>query len=120
MAKAAKASGKKEKASAGGGKAMTKSQLIAHLSEKSELSKKQVDTVLNEILETIKSQLGPKGPGKFVFPGLARMTLVHRPEVKGGQTKINRLTGKEYQTKTKPAHNQVKIRPVKAIKTALA
>jgi nucleoid DNA-binding protein len=115
MAKTAKPAAKKvvEK------KALTKSQLIAHLAEKTELSKKQVDTVLNEIIEAIKLQLGSKGPGKFVFPGLARLTLTRREGVKGGITKINRLTGKEYTTKDKPAYNQVKIRPIKAIKESL-
>lgn len=115
MAKAAKPAAKKSAEK----KALTKSQLIAHLAEKTALSKKQVDTVLNEIIETIKMQLGGKGPGKFVFPGLARLTLTRREGVKGGITKINRLTGKEYVTKDKPAYNQVKIRPIKAIKEAL-
>jgi nucleoid DNA-binding protein len=100
-------------------KALTKSQLIALLAEKTTLTKKQIDTVLNEIIESIKHQLGTKGPGKFVFPGLARLTLTRREGVKGGITKINRLTGKEYVTKDKPAYNQVKIRPIKAIKESL-
>jgi len=113
MAKAAKAAAKKS------AKALTKSQLIAHLAEKTSLSKKEIDSVLNEIIEAIKGQLGTKGPGKFVFPGLARMTLTRREGVKGGVTKINRLTGKEYVTKDKPAYNQVKIRPIKAIKESL-
>jgi nucleoid DNA-binding protein len=113
MAKAAKPAAKKI------AKALTKSQLIAHLAEKTSLSKNEIDSVLNEIIEAIKMQLGTKGPGKFVFPGLARMTLTRREGVKGGVTKINRLTGKEYVTKDKPAYNQVKIRPIKAIKEAL-
>jgi nucleoid DNA-binding protein len=115
MAKAMKPAAKKP----AGKKAMTKSQFIASIAEKTELSKKQVDAVLNEIIETIKGQLGGKGPGKFVFPGLARMTLTHREGVKGGVTKINPLTGKEYVTKDKPPYNQMKIRPIKAIKEAL-
>lgn len=115
MAKAAKPAPKK----AAEKKALTKSQLIAHLAEKTQISKKDVDSLMNEIIETIKGQLGTKGPGKFVFPGLARITLTRRDGVKGGVTKINRLTGKEYVTKDKPAFNQVKIRPIKAIKEAL-
>ena len=115
MAKAAKSAAKK----AAEKKALTKSQLIAHLAEKTELSKKQVDSVLTEIIEAIKLQLSTKGPGKFVYPGLARITLTRRDAVKGGVKKINRLTGKEYETKDKPAYNQVKIRPIKAIKEAL-
>ena len=100
-------------------KALTKSQFIAHVAEKTELSKKEVEAVMNEIIETIKSQLGKKGPGKFVFPGLARMTLTRKEAVKGGVTKLNQLTGKEYVTKDKPARNIVKIRPIKAIQEAL-
>jgi nucleoid DNA-binding protein len=115
MAKAAKPAAKKS----AGQKALTKSQFIAALAEKTELSKKQVDVVLNEIIEAIMAQLGAKGPGKFVFPGLARFTLTRREGVKGGIKKINPLTGKEYETKSKPPYNQVKIRPIKAVKEAL-
>jgi nucleoid DNA-binding protein len=113
MAKATKPMKKAEK------KTLTKSQFIAHVAEKTELTKKQVDAVMNEIIETVKMQLGSKGPGKFVFPGLARLTLTRKDAVKGGVTKINRLTGKEYVTKDKPARNIVKIRPIKAIQESL-
>src|SRR5262245_39451483 len=68
MAKAAKGGAKKAAK-----KALTKSQFVAHLAEKTELSKKQVDAVLTEIVATVTDQL--KDAGKFVFPGLARMTL---------------------------------------------
>jgi nucleoid DNA-binding protein len=119
MAKAAKpaapAAGKKST----GKKTMTKSQFVAHLAEKGGITKKQVDSVLAEIIEVIKGQVSSKGPGKFVFPGLCRVTVTHKPEVKGGEEKINRLTGDKYITKDKPAHNVVKLRPVKALKDAL-
>src|SRR5579871_1101983 len=106
MAKAAKAGGKKA-----GKKAMTKSQFVAHLAEKSELSKKQVDALLAEIAATITDQL--KSTGKFVFPGLARMTRTHVPAKTGGEKKINPLTKTEYITKDKPAHYKVRINPIK-------
>ncbi len=115
MAKAAKPAGKKS----GGKKTMTKSQFVAHLADKTGITKKQVDSVLTEIIDTITNQVSSKGPGKFVFPGLCRVTVTHKPAVKGGETKINRLTGAEYVTKDKPAYNQVKLRPVKALKDAL-
>jgi nucleoid DNA-binding protein len=114
MAKAAKASAKKSAAK----KSMTKSQLVAHLAEKTELSKKQVDAVLTTLVDAVTEQL--KGPGKFVFPGLARMTLTKVAAKKGGEEKKNPLTGLMYTTKDKPAYNKVNIRPIKAIKTALA
>ena len=113
MAKAAKGGSKKA-----GKKTMTKSQLIAHIAEKTELSKKQVDAVLSTLVDTATDQL--KGAGKFVFPGLARMTRTYVEAKKGGETKINPLTKTEYVTKDKPAHYRVKLNPIKAIKTALA
>ncbi len=115
MAKAAKVAAKKPAAVK---KALTKSQLVAHLAEKAELSKKQVDAVLTVLVDTVTAEL--KGPGKFVFPGLARMTLTRVSAKKGGEKKINPLTKTEYTTKDKPAYNKVNIRPIKAIKTALA
>ena len=114
MAKAAKAGAKKPAAK----KSLTKSQLVAHLAEKTELSKKQVDAVLAVLVDTVTAEL--KGPGKFVFPGLARMTLTRVAAKKGGEEKKNPLTGLMYTTKPKDAHNKVNIRPIKAIKTALA
>ncbi|MDY3556495.1 HU family DNA-binding protein [Gemmata sp. JC717] len=101
-------------------KALTKSQLVAHLSEKTELSKKQVEGVLDAIVDAVTAQLGPNGPGKFVFPGLARMSLSQVAARAGGQKKINPLNGKEYITEARPAYNKVNIRPIKAIKAALA
>jgi nucleoid DNA-binding protein len=101
-------------------KALTKSAFVAHLAEKNELTKKQVEAVLDSIVDTIKEQLSGKGPGKFVFPGLARMSLIRVKAKKGGETKINPLDKKPYVTKDKPAYNKVAIRPIKAIKAALA
>ena len=106
-------------AAKGGKKAMTKSQFVAQIAEKTELSKKQVDAVLNEIVETIRSQLGPKGPGKLVIPGLARASITKQKAVKGGEKKINPLTGQEYITKDRPAFNKVRLNPVKSLKESL-
>jgi nucleoid DNA-binding protein len=113
MAKAAKSGGKKSAK-----KAMTKSQFVAHLADKSQLTKKQVDALLAEIVTTVTDQV--KGAGKFVFPGLARLTRTHVKAKKGGEKKINPLTGTEYVTKDKPAHHRVRLNPIKAFKTALA
>jgi len=115
MAKAAKPGAKKP----GGKKTMTKSQFVAHLAEKAGITKKQVDGILTEIIEVVKTQVGPKGAGKFVFPGLCRVTVTHKEAVPGGEKKINRLTGQEYITKPKPAHNVVRLRPVKQLKEQL-
>jgi nucleoid DNA-binding protein len=117
MAKAAKGSAKKPAAKAAK-KALTKSQFVAHLAEKTGLTKKQIDEVLGEVVATVTEEL--KSSGKFVFPGLARMTRVFVERKEGGVEKINPLNQKPYTTKEKPAHYKVNIRPIKAIKTALA
>lgn len=114
MAKAAKSGGGKKS----GKKTMTKSQFVAHLAEKSELSKKQVDALLSEMVDTITEQL--KTNGKFVIPGLARITRTYVEAKKGGEQKKNPLTGQMYTTKDKPAHHKVRINPIKAFKTELA
>jgi nucleoid DNA-binding protein len=115
MAKVAKPAGKKSSAK----KAMTKSQFVGHLADKAGVTKKQVDAILNEIVEVVKSQVGPNGPKKFVFPGLARFVLKQKPAVKGGERKINPLTKTEYITKDKPAQNVIRARPVKALTLSL-
>ena len=61
----------------------------------------------------MKSQVGPNGPKKFVFPGLARFVLKQKAAVKGGERKINPLTKTEYITKDKPARTS--FGPVKAL-----
>jgi nucleoid DNA-binding protein len=104
---------------ANGKKAMTKSALMAEIAEKTELSKKQVAAVFDAIVDTVQSQLGPKGAGKLVIPGLARLTVTKVKAVKGGQEKINPLTGQKYITKDKPAYNKVRMAPIKALKEAL-
>ncbi|MCE9565446.1 MAG: HU family DNA-binding protein [Planctomycetes bacterium] len=100
-------------------KAMTKSAFVSHLATKAGINKTQVNAVLDEIIEVIKGEVSAKGPGKFVFPNLCRVTVTRKDAVKGGETKINRLTQQPYVTKPKPAYNQVKLRPVKALKDAL-
>lgn len=106
-------------AAKGGKKAMTKSAFVSQVADKTGLTKKQVDAVLNEVVETVKAQLGPKGPGKLVIPGLARASISKVKAVKGGEKKINPLTGQEYITKDRPAHNKVNMRPIKALKESL-
>jgi nucleoid DNA-binding protein len=113
MAKAAKSAGKKSD------KPMTKSALIAKLAESTELSKKQATEVLGALVDIVVSQVGSKGPGKLVIPGLCRVTVTHKPAQPGGEEKINRLTNQTYITKPKPAQNVVKLRPVKALKDSL-
>ncbi|MBN9516939.1 HU family DNA-binding protein [bacterium] len=100
-------------------KALTKSAFLADLAERTELSKKQIDGVLDALVELVKKELSGKGAGKVVIPGLARMTVTKVKAVKGGVQKINPLTKTPYTTKDKPAYNKVRLSPIKALKEAL-
>jgi nucleoid DNA-binding protein len=100
-------------------KALTKSALYTELAEASGLKKAEVIKVLDAFLEVVKEQLGAKGPGILTLPGIARLKIRKVNAVKGGQKKINPLTGQEYVTKDKPAYRKVSILPVKALKEEL-
>lgn len=94
---------------------MTKSQLLSTLAENTELSKKQVTIVVEELTSLIEGHLKKNGAGVFTLPGLLKMTVVRKPATKARKG-INPFTGEETVFKAKPARNVVKIRPLKAVK----
>lgn len=111
---------KAKKAKAKGPKPMSKSDLIAGLMERHELSRKQVSAILDDIAATAESQLVGRGaPGKFTLPGLARFVAKKRP-AKKARKGISPFTGEEIMFKAKPATTVAKIYPVKALKLAVA
>jgi nucleoid DNA-binding protein len=107
------------KAKTGGKKAMTKSQLYSQLAEETDLKKADIVNVMEAFEKLVKNQLGPKGPGIFTLPGIARFKIRKVAAVKGGIEKKNPLTGQMYITKDRPAHNKLGIRPVKAFSETL-
>ena len=99
-------------------KPMSKTEILNSLSEKTGLSRKDVNSVLDGLTDLIKQNLGKKGPKVFNVPGLMKITVVHKkatPARKG----INPFTKEEQMFKAKPARNVVKIRPLKALKDSV-
>jgi nucleoid DNA-binding protein len=96
-------------------KAPTKSQIMAALAEETGLTKKQVASMFEAMHGLIAKNLGKKGPGVFVIPGMLKLTVVHKPATKARQG-INPFTGEETTFKAKPARNIVKARPLKGLK----
>ncbi len=96
-------------------KPMTKSEIMASLSESTELSKKEIAGVVEALSELIGKNLGKKGPGVFNVPGLMKIKVVRKPATKARKG-INPFTGEEAMFKAKPARNVVKIQPLKALK----
>ena len=73
---------KAEKAAATKPKQATKSEIYALLAEKTKLSKKQISEVFDAMRELIGKDLGKKGPGIFVVPGLLKLKIVDKPATK--------------------------------------
>ncbi|NOX58874.1 MAG: DNA-binding protein [Planctomycetes bacterium] len=96
-------------------KARTKSEIYRELSERTELSRKQVVAVFEEMSSMIKKDLGKRGPGVFTVPGLMKVKVVRKPATKARKG-INPFTQEEMMFKAKPARNVVKATPLKAMK----
>jgi DNA-binding protein HU-beta len=94
---------------------MSKSKIIAHLSEKvstpdKPVSKKQVAGFFDELFKLAVKEA--KGTGKFVIPGLGRAVKAHRKARMGR----NPATGEAIKIKAKTV---VRLRAAKAFKDAV-
>ena len=94
---------------------MTKTQILTHISEATELSKKDVTAVIDELTNLINRHIKKKAVGEFKLPGLLKIKVVKKPAVKARKG-TNPFTGEEMMFKAKPARNVVKVLPLKALK----
>lgn len=92
-----------------------KTQILQQLVDATELNKKQVQAVLDELTNIIEGHVKKKGVGEFVFPGLFKITCVKKPATKARKG-TNPFTGLEVMFKAKPASTTVKVRPLKKLK----
>ena len=96
-------------------KVLTKSEILASLAETTGLSRKDVASVFDALSELIKKNVGKKGPGMFVIPGLMRIMVIQKPATKAHMG-INPFTKQEQMFKAKPARKVFKVRPLKALR----
>jgi len=94
---------------------MTKAVLYRTLAEKTGLTRKDVNAVFEALDEIIEGHLKKRGAGVFTLPGLMKLKVVRKP-AKRARKGINPFTGEEMMFKAKPAHNVVKITPLKKLK----
>ena len=92
-----------------------KTQMLTRIAESTELSRKQVQAVLDELTNIIEGHVKKKGVGEFVLPGLLKITTVKKPATKARKG-INPFTGEEVMFKAKLASTSVKVRPLKKLK----
>ncbi len=89
---------------------MTKSQMVKTLAEKTSMSKKDVQTLLDTMVALAYKQV--KTAGEFVVPGFGKLVKVKRKARQGR----NPATG---ETISIPAKTVVKFRVAKAAKDAV-
>jgi nucleoid DNA-binding protein len=106
MKKAAAAVAKKTKAP-------TKSEIITQIADKTQLTKKDVGAVFDELNAVIKKSL--KSASEFSMPGLMKVRVVKKPATKARLGK-NPFTGEEIMIKAKPARKTVKVTALKGLK----
>ena len=97
------------------GKRLTKSQVMAELAELTELDKKSINRVFDGLTEIIKKQLGSRGPGEFVIPGLLKLKTVKKKAIPAGERR-NPFTGQMQHFPAKPASKKVRATALKALK----
>ena len=106
---------KKKAAAAKAVKARTKSEIYRELSERTELSRKQVVAVFDEMAAMIKKDLGKRGPGVFTVPGLMKVKVVRKPATKARKG-INPFTKEPIVIKGKPASKKIRATALKQLK----
>jgi nucleoid DNA-binding protein len=93
----------------------TKTMLFNEIAERTELKKKDVVAVFDELSNIINGHIRRNAAGVFTVPGLMKVKVVRKPATRARKG-INPFTGEPTIFKAKPARNVVKIQPLKALK----
>ena len=93
----------------------TKTMLFNDIAERTELKKKDVVAVFDELSNIINGHIRRNAAGVFTVPGLMKVKVVRKPATRARKG-INPFTGEPTIFKAKPARNVVKIQPLKALK----
>jgi len=96
-------------------KPMSKSEIYATLSERTELSKKDVAAVFDAMAQLLGEQLEKKGPRVFNVPGLMKV-YVHQRKASPARVGRNPKTGEEVPIPARPATEVIKVRALKGLK----
>ncbi len=97
---------------------LSKSQFVAAFAEKSGLTKKQASTALEQLNAIVAQQLGPRGPGEVIIPGLLKLAVAIKPASPQHEG-INPFTKAPMTYKARPARKVIKVRPLKGLKDAV-
>ena len=94
---------------------MTKTGILNEIAGATMLTRKQVDSVIEELEALIKRHISKKGVGEFTLPGLLKVRAVKRPATKK-RIGRNPATGEEIMIPAKPASIRVRVAALKRLK----
>ena len=98
-------------------KSISKSEIIRQISEETQLSKKQVSSVLDSLQNIVGRNLNKKGPGVISLPGLCKIKVVNKPAQPARKGVPNPFRpGELMDVPAKPASRKVRVLPLKALK----
>ena len=98
---------------------LSKSAVIKTITDVTCLGRKDVVAVLDCWTQVIEKHVKTGGPGKFVMPGLLKISVVKKP-ARPARKGVNPFTGEEIMIKARPAYKAVKIKALKKLKEMVA
>ena len=95
----------------------TKTQILNEIAENTELTRKQVAAVLDELAVLIERHVKKRGVGEFTLPGLLKVKAVKKPARKARKNVPNPFRpGELMDIAAKPATIKVKVLPLQKLK----
>ena len=96
---------------------MTKSELLNAIAVDTDLTRRQVNAVLESLNSQISRSLGRRGAGAFTLPGLVKIEKKRVPARKARRGVPNPFKpGELMDVAAKPASTKVKVRALKSLK----
>lgn len=97
--------------------AMTKTQLVAAIAEKTALTRRQVTDVFGALESVIEDHVRKGAVGICTIPGLMKIKVVKKPARRARKNVPNPFRpGETMDVKAKPASTTVKVLPLKKLK----
>jgi len=95
----------------------SKTAILNEIAENTDLSRKQVAAVLDELSDLTERHIKKRACGEFVIPGLLKVLTVRKPATKARKNVPNPFKpGELMDVAAKPARTMVKVRPLKKLK----
>jgi nucleoid DNA-binding protein len=97
---------------------MSKTELVGAIADETELTRRDVNAVLESLSGHIEKSLGRRGPGVFTLPGLVKIEKRKVPARKARRGVPNPFKpGELMDIPAKPASTKIKVRALKNLKS---